>query len=148
MAAPANASFTSIAWDDVRRTCTIKAKAAGAAKMRIAASYTRNSYGGGGIADQTTNGDTATLTIKDLAHGPGKFLYLYAVPLAADGTKFAQQEILRTEPIPNPILGIKIPACGSSNSKEYIVDIIEHKTNNTCTPRWQTGTRVIKKNSC
>lgn len=145
MANPANASFTSIVWDDLRRTCTITAKATGAAQMRIAAGYAPNSFT---IADQTTAGDTGTLVIKDLNHGPGKYLYLYAVPLAADNSKFSEQEILRTEPIPNPILGVKTPACGSGKAQEYIVDIIEHKANNTCTPRWQTGDRVASITNC
>lgn len=145
MANPANASFTSIAWDDVRRTCTITAKATGAAKMRIAAGYARNSFT---VADQTTSGDTGTLTLKDLNHGPGVYLYLYAVPLDNDGNKFAEQEILTTRPIPNPILGIKTYPCGTGQPQEYIVDIIEHKANNTCTPRWQNGDRVVKKNPC
>lgn len=137
-----------VSWDDARRSCTITATATGAPNMRVEAGYSRNNYT---IGSKLAVGTSCALTVSDLNHGTGQLLYIHAIPENADGTQYAAQEIFRTIPIPNPILGVLRPSCEeqAAGAKQlYIVDIVEHKTNNTCTPRWQNGDRIVKKNPC
>lgn len=141
----ADAAFISFVWDDVRRTCTITATAPGAKQTRISAGYASNNYN---VSTKLTAGETGTLVVKDLNHGTGQVLYLEAMPEAVDNHQYKDEVAKISIPIPNPILGIKTYPCGTGQPQEYIVDIIEHKTNNTCTPRWQNGDRVVKKNPC
>lgn len=144
----ANAAFLGFDWDDVRRTCTIRAEAPGAANCRIQAGYGANNYN---IGNKLTTGEIGTLDVKDLNHGSGQILYLQATPEASNGYQFTHEIAKISIPIPNPILGVLTPSCEEIDNgaeQRYIVDIVEHKTNNTCTTRWQNGDRVIKKDAC
>lgn len=141
----ADAAFINIVWDDVRRQCTITATAPGAKQTRVSAGYSPNNYN---IATKVTAGETGTVVVKDLNHGSGQVLYLEAMPEAIDSHKYKDQVAKLSIPIPNPILGIRVPRCGSGQDKEYIVDIVEKKKNCSVTPRWQNGDRVVKKTKC
>lgn len=141
----ADTAFISFDWDELRRTCVITATAPGAKQTRLSAGYSPNNYN---VSTKLTAGETGTITVKDLNHGGGQILYLEAMPEAADSHQYKDEVAKISIPIPNPILGIKTYPCGSGRDSEYIVDIIEHKKNNTCSPRWQNGDRVVKKNPC
>lgn len=145
----ANAAFLGFEWDDVRRTCTIRAEAPGAANCRIQAGYSSNVYN---VGNKLTSGQIGTLVVKDLNHGSGQILYLQAVPEASDGHQYTNEIAKISIPIPNPILGVHTPSCEKIEAgaeKEYIVDIIEKKKgSSTCTQRWQNGDRVVKKDKC
>lgn len=141
----ADAAFISFDWDDVRRTCVITATAPGAKQTRLSAGYSPNNYN---VSTKLTPGEVGTITVKDLDHGSGQILYLEATPESIDNHQYKDEVAKISIPIPNPILGVKSYPCGSGRDSEYIVDIIEHKKNNTCTPRWQNGDRVVKKNPC
>lgn len=145
----ANAAFLGFDWDELRRTCTIRAEAPGAANCRIQAGYASNVYN---IGNKLTSGQVGTLVVKDLNHGSGQIMYLQAVPEASDGHQYTNEIAKISVPIPNPILGIKTPSCEKIElgaEKEYIVDIIEKKKGSTtCTPRWQNGDRVVVKEPC
>lgn len=144
----AGAAFIGFVWDDVRRQCVITATAPGAAKTRISAGYAPNNYN---VSTSLVNGTTGTLTVKDLNHGGGQALYLEAMPESSDGHQYIDEVAKISIPIPNPILGVLRPSCEeqAAGAKQlYIVDIVEHKTNNSCTPRWQNGDRIVKKNPC
>lgn len=145
----ANAAFLGFDWDDVRRTCTIRAEAPGAANCRIQAGYSSNVYN---VGNKLTSGQIGTLVVKDLNHGSGQILYLQAVPEASDGHQYTNEIAKISIPIPNPILGVHTPSCEKIEAgaeKEYIVDIIEKKKgSSTCTQRWQNGDRVVKKDEC
>lgn len=134
----AAAAFLGFDWDDVRRTCTIRAEAPGAANCRIQAGYSANVYD---IGNKLTPGEIGTLVVKDLNHGTGQVMYLQAVPEATNGHQFVNEIAKISVPIPNPILGIRTAA----DKKQYIVDIIEHKSGGTVTPKWQNGDRIVKK---
>lgn len=142
----ANAAFLGFDWDDVRRTCTIRAEAPGAANCRIQAGYSSNVYD---VGNKLTSGQIGTLVVKDLNHGSGQILYLQAVPEASDGHQYTNEIAKISIPIPNPILGVHTPSCEKIEAgaeREYIVDIIEKKKGSSaCTQRWQNGDRVVKK---
>lgn len=141
----ANAAFLGFEWDELRRTCTIRAEAPGAANCRIEAGYSANNYN---IGNKLTTGEVGTLVVRDLQHGNGETMYLQAVPEASNGYQFKNEIAKISVPIPNPILGIRTPACESGEEKEYIVDIVEKKANCSVTTRWQVGDRVVTKSEC
>ena len=145
----ANAAFLGFDWDELRRECTIRAEAPGAANCRIQAGYAPNVYD---IGDKLTTGQVGTLVVKDLNHGSGQILYLQAVPEASNGHQYENEIAKISIPIPNPILGVHTPSCEKIEAgaeKEYIVDIIEKKKgSSTCTQRWQNGGKVVVKNKC
>lgn len=144
----ANAAFLGFDWDELRRECTIRAEAPGAANCRIQAGYAPNSYT---IGNKLTSGQVGTLVVKDLNHGSGQILYLQATPESSDGHQYLNEIAKISVPIPNPILGLVTPSCEDIErgvEKRYIVDFVEHKKNNTCTPRWQNGDRIVKKGAC
>lgn len=141
----ANAAFLGFDWDELRRTCVIRAEAPGAANCRIQAGYSANNYN---IGDKLTTGQVGTLTVKDLNHGSGQIMYLQAVPEASNGHQFTNEIAKISVPIPNPILGVRVPSCGSGLDKEYVVDIVEQKKNCSVTKQWQNGDRVVKKSKC
>lgn len=144
----ANAAFLGFDWDELRRTCTIRAEAPGAANCRIQAGYQPNVYD---IGNKLTTGEVGELVVKDLNHGTGQILYLQATPESSSGYQYLDEVAKISIPIPNPIIGLVTPSCedeANGAEQKYIVDIVEHKTNNTCTPRWQNGDRVVKKDPC
>lgn len=134
----AAAAFLGFDWDDVRRVCTIRAEAPGAANCRIQAGYSANTYN---IGNQLTPGEVGTLVVRDLNHGTGQVMYLQAVPEATNGHQFVNEIAKISVPIPNPILGVRT----GTDKKQYIVDIIEHKSGGTVTTKWQNGDRIVKK---
>lgn len=142
----ANAAFLGFDWDELRRECTIRAEAPGAANCRIQAGYAPNVYD---IGDKLTTGQVGTLVVKDLNHGSGQILYLQAVPEASNGHQYENEIAKISIPIPNPILGVHTPSCEKIEAgaeREYIVDIIEKKKGSSaCTQRWQNGDRVVVK---
>lgn len=141
----ANAAFLGFEWDELRRTCTIRAEAPGASHCRIQAGYAANVYD---IGNQLTPDSVGVLTVKDLQHGNGQIMYLQAVPESASGYQYTNEIAKVSVPIPNPILGVRVPPCESGEEKEYVVDIVEMKDNCTTTPRWQVGDRVVVKDQC
>ena len=144
----ANAAFLGFDWDELRRECTIRAEAPGAANCRIQAGYAPNNYT---VGNKLTSGQVGTLVVKDLNHGSGQILYLQATPESSDGYQYLNEIAKISVPIPNPILGLVTPSCEDIErgvEKRYIVDFVEHKKNNTCTPRWQNGDRIVKKDEC
>lgn len=141
----AGAAFLGFDWDEVRRTCTVRATAPGARQTRVSGGYSPNNYD---IGTKLTEGEFGDLVVKDLNHGGGQILYLEAMPESKDNHQYIDEVAKISIPIPNPILGVKRYPCGSGKKDEYIVDIIEHKTDNTCTPRWQNGDRVVKIDKC
>lgn len=87
-----------------------------------------------------TSGWSHTESILYPNHGSGQFIYLqvrsrYKNNTWEDGDVFAV-------PVANPIIGI---ATYTNSNKKYIVDIVEHKADNTITPLWQNGQRIVKK---
>lgn len=81
-----------------------------------------------------------TVSIPYPDHGSGQFIYLkvrsrYMNNTWEDGDVFAV-------PVANPILGVAIYP---NSTKKYIVDIVEHKSDDTVTPLWQNGQRIVKK---
>lgn len=142
----ANAAFLGFDWDELRRTCTIRAEAPGAANCRIEAGYQANNFD---IGNKLTAGEIGELVVKDLNHGSGQILYLQATPESSNGHKYVDEIAKISIPIPNPILGVYTPKCGSPGKQQYIVDIIEKKKD-TCvvTPKWQNGDRVVKIGAC
>lgn len=134
----AAAAFLGFDWDDVRRVCTIRAEAPGAANCRIQAGYAANTYD---IGNQLTPGEVGTLVVSELNHGSGQVMYLQAVPEATNGHQFINEIAKISVPIPNPILGVRT----GTDKKQYIVDIIEHKAGGTVTPKWKNGDRIVKK---
>lgn len=87
-----------------------------------------------------TSGWSHTESILYPNHGAGQFIYLqvrsrYQNNTWEDGDVFAV-------PVANPIIGV---ATYTNSNKKYIVDIVEHKADNTITPLWQNGQRIVKK---
>lgn len=87
-----------------------------------------------------TSGWSHTESILYPNHGAGQFIYLqvrsrYRNNTWEDGDVFAV-------PVANPIIGV---ATYTNSNKKYIVDIVEHKADNTITPLWQNGQRIVKK---
>lgn len=138
MSPVANAAFLGFEWDDVRRTCTIRAEAPGAPYIRICAGYSANVYD---ISNNRTAGSIGSLVVKDLNHGTGQVMYLQAVPEATNGYQFVNEIAKVSVPIPNPIIGVRTAA----DKKQYIVDVVEHKSGGTVTTKWQNGDRIVKK---
>ena len=141
----ANAAFLGFDWDELRRICTIRAEAPGAANCRIEAGYQANVFD---VGDKLTSGEIGELVVKDLDHGSGQILYLQATPESSSGHKYENEIAKISIPIPNPILGVYTPKCGSPGKQQYIVDIVERKKNCTLTPKWQNGDRVVKIGAC
>lgn len=145
----AGAAFLGFIWDELRRTCTIKATAPGAKQTRVSAGYAPNNYN---IGTKLTPGEFGDLVVKDLYHGNGEILYLEAMPEATDNHKYIDEVAKISIPIPNPILGIWTPTCEEKNKgveQKLIVDIIEKKEGATsCTPRWNCGDRVVVIGKC
>lgn len=138
------AVFDSIVWDETRRKCSITATASSSSGVVISAGYSPNNYT---IASLNSPNESGTLVLSDLNHGSGQILYLKAVPQSYNGHTYEQQAAYTSIPIPNPILGVAQPKCGDGDP-QYIIDIVEHKTDGTCTPRWQNGDRLVKKKKC
>lgn len=145
----AGAAFLGFDWDELRRTCTVRATAPGARQTRVSGGYAPNVYN---IGTKLTEGEFGDLVVKDLDHGAGEILYLEAMPEAKDNHQYLDEVAKISIPIPNPILGVHTPSCeqiAAGKEKEYIVDIIEKKKGvGACTPRWQNGDRVVKKDEC
>lgn len=145
----AGAAFLGFDWDELRRTCTVRATAPGARQTRVSGGYAPNVYS---IGSKVTPGEFGDLVVKDLDHGAGEILYLEAMPEATDNHQYIDEVAKISIPIPNPILGVLTPSCeqiAAGEEKKYIVDIIEKKKNSsTCTPRWQNGDRVVVKEKC
>lgn len=76
----------------------------------------------------------------DLPHGSGQEVRMVARAYYSDGK--TEESPTYIFPIPNPILGV---AAFTDKDKKYIVDIVEHKDNDTVTPLWGVGTRIVKK---
>lgn len=81
---------------------------------------------------------TANIPYPD--HGSGQFIYLKLRARYQDNT-WEEGDIFAI-PVANPILGVAVYA---ANNKKYIVDVVEHKSDNTVTPLWQNGQRIVKK---
>lgn len=141
----ANAAFLGFDWDELRRTVTVRAEAPGAANCRIQAGDAPNKYN---LGNQLTSGEVGTIVLKDLPHGDGQALYLQAVPEASNGYQYINEIAKVTVPVPNPILGVLTPPCGSPEEQRYIVDIVEKKADCSVTPKWQVGDRVWVKDKC
>lgn len=141
----ANAAFLGFDWDELRRTVTVRAEAPGAANCRIQAGDAPNKYN---LGNQLTSGEVGTIVLKDLPHGDGQALYLQAVPEASNGYQYINEIAKVTVPVPNPILGVLTPPCGSPEEQRYIVDIVEKKADCSVTPKWQVGDRVKIRTSC
>ena len=124
-------------WDDVRRRLVITAEAgtSRATATDILWGYTDQNMS----VLASAQGGTVTGTIADPNHGTTRFLYIQARAKYVDNTYKLGQIILVQ--IPNPILGV----LKENNLKYWVVDIIEHKSDNTITPAWQNGTRVVVK---
>lgn len=127
-----------IAWNDVRRECTITGTVPGARFCHVYAGYKANEYE---IGDKLTPANTGTLVVKDLDHGTGQILYIQVVPESQDGYEYVNETVKLSVHIPNPILGIAT----AIDKKRYIVDVVEHKKGGTVTPKWQNGDRIVKK---
>lgn len=138
----ANAAFLGFDWDELRRTVTVRAEAPGAANCRIQAGDAPNNYN---LGNKLTSGEIGTIVLKDLPHGDGQALYLQAVPEASNGYQYTNEIAKVTVPVPNPILGVLTPPCGSPEKQQYIVDIVEKKADCSVTPKWQVGDRVVVK---
>lgn len=82
----------------------------------------------------------ATATIQYPNHGAGQFIYVKARSRYADNTW--EDGDVYAIPVPNPVIGV---ATYTDQNKKYIVDIVEHKSDNTVTPLWQNGQRIVKK---
>lgn len=145
----AGAAFLGFDWDELRRTCTVRATAPGARQTRVSGGYAPNVYS---IGSKVTPGEFGDLVVKDLDHGAGEILYLEAMPEATDNHQYLDEVAKISIPIPNPILGVLTPSCEQiegGEEKKYIVDIIEKKKGSTtCTPRWQNGDRVVVVGEC
>lgn len=145
----AGAAFLGFDWDELRRTCTVRATAPGARQTRVSGGYAPNVYS---IGSKVTPGELGDLVVKDLDHGAGEILYLEAMPEATDNHQYIDEVAKISIPIPNPILGVLTPSCEqieAGEEKKYIVDIVEKKKGSSiCTPRWQSGDRVVVKEKC
>lgn len=128
----AKAAFASCVWDERRHIATITATALGAANTRLGVGRSSNNYD---LSNELTVGNTGTATIENPEHGEGQVLYLEAVPVATDGTRYEHEAAKLSIPIPNPILGV---TADKGSEHRYIVDIVEHKKNDKITPKWQT----------
>lgn len=134
-------------WNDTRDILTITAKANSdyANYMQIKVGYDDDTtpitlWEGSTGSLPVTNDWSHSATISYPDHGAGQFIYIklrsrYNNNTWEEGDVFAV-------PVPNPILGV---ARYSASNAKYIVDIVEHKSDNTITPLWQNGQRIVKK---
>ena len=138
-----NAAFIGYVWDELRHIVTVTATAKGAANTRLYAGYSSGVYD---ISNTLTPGTTGTITISNPNHGTGQKIYLKAVPEASNGYQYNDKAANLTIAIPNPIIGLKTPDPDMAGSiKEYIVDVVEKKTDGTVTPKWQNTWPRFKK---
>lgn len=134
------------AWNDDRTALvvTIKANSDYANYMQAKWGYEDDTetilWQGNTGTTPVTSGWSQVVNINYPDHGTGQFIYLklrsrYVDNTWEDGAVFAI-------PVMNPIIGV---ATYTDQNKKYIVDIVEHKANNTITPLWQNGQRIVKK---
>ena len=134
-------------WNDIRTILTITAKANSdfAEYMQIKVGYDDDTtpvtlWQGSTGDNPVTNNWSHSVTVSHPDHGSGQFIYIklrsrYKNNTWVEGDVFAV-------PVPNPILGV---ARYSASSAKYIVDVVEHKSDNTVTDLWQNGQRIVKK---
>lgn len=135
----ASAAFLGYEWDELRHICKVTATAPGSANTRLRVGYKPNSYD---LGNTLTQGNVGTITITNPDHGTGQILYLEAIPEATNGFQFTSHAAKLAIAIPNPILGVT----DAGSKKQYVVDIIEHKTDDSVTPKWQnTWPRWVQK---
>lgn len=134
-------------WNDTRDTLTITAKANSdyAEYMQIKVGYDDDStpltlWQGSTGSTPVTSGWSQSATIPYPDHGAGQFIYVKLRSRYKDNT-WEEGDVFAI-PVPNPILGI---ATYTGQNKKYIVDVVEHKSDNTVTPLWQNGQRIVKK---
>lgn len=133
-------------WNDTRTILTVKAKPGSdyTNYMDVKWGYTDTPttalWSGNVPAGSATSDWQATATIPYPDHGAGQFIYVKARSRYRDNTW--EDGDLYAIPVPNPILGV---ATYTNQNKKYIVDVVEHKSDNTVTPLWQNGPRIVKK---
>ena len=149
------ATIGDITWDDVRRVFTITGTAPNVTRAAIRVGYAPALWGPDETANEQVvgtqevqNGVAPSYTGQDLAHGNNQKLYAVVTPLDPDGNPYYQGQAMKNFEIPNPILGVKIPKCGSDDVVEFIVDIIERKADGTATAAWQSGDRLVEIQPC
>lgn len=133
-------------WNDTRTILTIKAKPGSdyTSYMDVKWGYTdtpTTALWSGNVPTGSASSDwKATATISYPDHGAGQFIYVKARSRYQDNTW--EDGDVYAIPVANPILGV---ATYTDQNKKYIVDIVEHKSDNTITPLWQNGQRIVKK---
>lgn len=133
-------------WNDTRTILTVKAKPGSdyTNYMDVKWGYTdtpATALWSGNVPTGSASSDWhATATISYPDHGAGQFIYVKARSRYQDNTW--EDGDVYAIPVPNPVLGV---ATYTDQNKKYIVDIVEHKSDNTVTPLWQNGQRVVKK---
>lgn len=142
---PNNEITLTYSWDSGNETLTITTASAGNRKVELDVGSTPNSSD---LGHRTSNNGQIELYLSNLPHGGNKYIYIQAKSYLDNGVQDTAWSVYRTIIGKNPVIGCIIPKCGSTEPKLNIVDIIEKKLDGTCTPRWQTGTRVFHKNQC
>lgn len=133
-------------WNDTRTILTVKAKPGSdyTNYMDVKWGYTdtpTTALWSGDVPSGSASSDwQATATISYPDHGAGQFIYVKARSRYQDNTW--EDGDVYAIPVANPILGV---ATYTDQNKKYIVDIVEHKSDNTITPLWQNGQRIVKK---
>lgn len=133
-------------WNDNRTILTVKAKPGSdyTNYMDVKWGYTdtpTTALWSGNVPEGSASSDwRATATISYPNHGAGQFIYVKARSRYQDNTW--EDGDVYAIPVANPILGV---ATYTDQNKKYIVDVVEHKSDNTVTPLWQNGPRIVKK---
>ena len=134
------------AWNDDRTALivTIKANSDYVSYMQAKWDYndsvTSTLWQGSTGSTPVTSEWSQSVNIPYPDHGSGQFIYLKLRARYQDNT-WEEGDIFAV-PVANPILGVAIYA---ANNKKYIVDVVEHKSDDTVTPLWQNGQRIVKK---
>ena len=98
-----------------------------------------------GVVDKTDT--TFTLILSNQPRPYNSTYYLRFEELDNNGQPKPLGSTYGTYPLLSPILGLLKSPC-SSNTTTNIIDIIEKKSDGTCTPRYQGGKRVYGKKPC
>ena len=135
-----NTTFTiPVTWDEQRHIVTVTARCPGCASVRVRAGYQPGDYD---IGEKVTTDTAGSLTVSNPRHGNGEVLYFTAIPRSTDGHEYPESAAFLAIEVPNPILGVLSETEGNQN----IVDIVEHKKDDTITQKWQTTwPRTVEK---
>lgn len=140
------APMAGLSWSDDRTVLSVKMRAGSDSVTRIKALWGYDEdveytlWEGDTGDDPVTSDWSHTSTIEYPNHGDGQFIYVQIYTKSGSGEWEAGDTV--ATPVENPILGICVDEDGN---KEYIVDIVERKTDGTVTPKWKNGARIIKK---